>query len=47
MDICCTLVCFHKRTGLQNAVVLKTMLDIFIEILSRWVFFLSAIPFGY
>ncbi|XP_073835373.1 thyroid adenoma-associated protein homolog isoform X2 [Musca autumnalis] len=34
MDICTTFVAFHKRTGLQNAVIVKTMLDIFIEILS-------------
>ncbi|XP_061403035.1 tRNA (32-2'-O)-methyltransferase regulator THADA [Musca vetustissima] len=33
-DISSTFVCFHKRTGLQNAVILKTILDIFIEMLN-------------
>ncbi|XP_055912473.1 thyroid adenoma-associated protein homolog [Eupeodes corollae] len=33
-DICSTVVTFHSKTKMNNAVILKVMLDIFIEILS-------------
>ncbi|XP_065363222.1 tRNA (32-2'-O)-methyltransferase regulator THADA isoform X2 [Calliphora vicina] len=41
-DITCSIVSVHERTKLKNAVILKVMLDIFIEILNS----LSTLNFG-
>lgn len=37
-DISCTLVTFHEKTKIKNAVILKAMLDIFIEILNWYIY---------
>ncbi|KAM7347162.1 thyroid adenoma-associated protein homolog isoform 2-T2 [Cochliomyia hominivorax] len=41
-DITCSIVSVHERTKLKNAVILKVMLDIYVEILNS----LSTLNFG-